>query len=106
MPNKTRGRPKKVIMSEDHRKELTKGVDLMIVSMQQSEHRGYDNGYGDGLVRGYKEGFIAGRNVERSISGKSDNFNFWVTLFSTIFIGSVLILLWWALSGQTPPWKS
>lgn len=123
MEKKTRGRPKKIVPSQPVKTnvaELMKSVDLIVTSMQESERRGYEAGfldgqdeaetiaYDEGLVNGYLAGSKAAYKLQRQTKEdkEDEDFNFWTTFLSTIVIGSVLILLWWALSGQLPPWKS
>lgn len=94
-----RGRPKKVLMSDAHRDELMAGVDLIVTSIQDAEERGHYNGYYDGLLKGYSAGVAAAQALHLR-EDKEDDFSFWGTLFATIGIGSIVIGLWWILSGQ------
>lgn len=91
---KNRGQPKKEFTDTAHHKQLMASVDLIVKAMQESERRGWNHGY----YNGYKD--KRKQTILQHSPDKEDDFSFFATLFYTILIGSILISLWWVVSGQ------
>jgi hypothetical protein len=95
---KTRGRPKKVLMTDAHRDSLMRTAKETVELVQSAKRVGYYEGYDDGLVNGYKSGVEAGIAYYKET--KEDDFSFFGTFFATLGVGFVVIGLWWIVSGQ------